>query len=49
MDILSLILVHFMLDLIITLFGMTSVVPLTIILLHVLFVHSMLNLIHTLL
>jgi len=45
LGILFLILVHFMLDLIILLFGMTCVFLLIIILLHF-FMHTMLNLIH---
>jgi len=46
LDILSLILVHFMLYLIMLLVGVTCVIPLTIILVHVLSMHAMLNLIH---
>ena len=46
LDILSMILVHFMLDLIMVLFGVTYVVLLTIILLPVLSIHVMFNMIH---
>jgi len=46
LDILSPIHVHSMLNLIMLLFGVTCIVLLTIILLHVLFMHAMLNLNH---
>jgi len=46
LDILSLILVRFMLDLIMSLFGVTCAVLLAIILFHVLSMRAILNLIH---
>jgi len=42
-DILSLILVHFILDLIISLFGVTCIVLLTVMLIHVLIIRTMFN------